>query len=104
MADYSDIKILVVIVVLGCIALLIWDGKKNGQKGYRAAERELEKLSWSDYLLALLVKSFRRSGAALAVIVVSLIGHLVFLIMLLFGYDDMVPENFHWLKGLFFWR
>ncbi len=104
MDNYDDIKILAVIVVLICIILLIWDGKKNGQKAYSASEREMEKLSWSDYFAALLVKSFRRSGPAFAVIIVSVIGYLVFLFMLLFGYDDMVPEKFYWLKRLFFWR
>ncbi len=104
MDNYDDIRILAVIVVLICVILLIWDGKKDGQKAYSASEREMEKLSWSDYFAALLVKSFRRSGSAFAVIIVSVIGYLVFLVMLLFGYDDMVPGKFYWLKQLFFWR
>ncbi len=105
--DYRNLTawaFIAIATVLCCIALLIWDGKKNGQQRYSASEREMEKLSWPDYLAALLVKSFRNSGYGLSLIVVAIVGSLVFLVMLLLGHDDMVPERFLWLKQLLFWR
>ncbi len=104
MNHYTTIEGWATIVILGCVLLLVWDGKRNGHARYSASEREMEKLSWPDYLIALFVKSFRNSGVGLSLIIISIIGHLVFLVMLLLGHDEMVPKDFYWLKQLLFWR
>ncbi len=60
--------------------------------------------SWGNYLLRLLVRSFRHSGPAFAALLIALLGNFVFAVLLLVGRGDLVPMEFHWLVKLFFWK
>lgn len=64
----------------------------------------MNKESFGDYLLRVIVRSSRHSGHAGAVLILAVIGHLILLMLLLFGRGDLVPLQFHWLEKLIFWR
>jgi hypothetical protein len=63
-----------------------------------------ENESWKNYLLRLLVSNWNHSGLALGLLAMGIVGHLIMMLLLLFGYGDWVPMKYHWLVKLFFWK
>ena len=73
--------------------------KNDGKKSNKVDANDL---SWPDYVLWLLIKSYKHSGPWIGMLIFTLLGWILFFILYALGYGDWVPEKYLRIKEYLF--